>query len=58
MADKLRAAVAIEVYPVGEPGMVGLIIRNTGQETLEPHEVIRLLKSAIQLIEENSEIIT
>jgi hypothetical protein len=40
------AEIVIKVYPIGEPGKVGLIVEQKGPVVMTPVEVVNTLRSA------------
>jgi hypothetical protein len=45
------AGLLVEIYPVGQPGVVGLSIHNTGPYALAHDEAVRLLRNAAERLE-------
>lgn len=60
MATPARtAALLVEVYAIGQPGTVGIMVNNVdkGPHQLTPAEAVRTLRSAATIIEENPELL-
>ncbi len=45
------AGLLVEVFPIGEPGVVGIAVHNTGPEPLTQDEAVRLLASAVMQLD-------
>lgn len=45
------AGVIVEVFPVGQPGIVGIRVRNTGPLDMTPAEMASALRQAAEIVE-------
>ncbi len=49
------AMIVVSVYPINMPGVLGVNVSQAGRVSLSKHELVDVLKSAIEIVEDNDD---
>lgn len=51
------ATITVKVFPIGEPGTIGITVDTSGPASLLPHEAAKVLRQAADVVEKNNDVL-